>query len=362
MKEKNPGRIDITHTTLSVLFIAILIASSFWVMRPFLMSLIWASVIVVATWPVFERLEARLGGRRGLAVAAMAVMILLIILVPITFAVVTILGNVDNISAQVHSLSTLSLSAPPDWISKIPVAGSKIAGRWREFAALSTEERTAVVLPYARTAMHWFMAQAGSVGMTIVQFLLTVIIAMILYANGTVVREGILSFARRLAGRRGEDVAILAAKAVRGVVLGVVVTAFIQAAIGGAGLFIAGIPAAGLLTAVIVLLCLAQVGPFLVMVPAVIWLYWSGQPVKGTVLLVFLVVAGTIDNFVRPFLIRKGADLPLLLIFAGVIGGLIAFGIIGLFIGPVMLAVTYTLLKEWVAGETLDEGDRSTAE
>jgi len=119
---------------------------------------------------------------------------------------------------------------------------------------------------------------------------------------------------------------------------------------------VTGIPAAGLLTAVIVLLCLAQVGPFLVMVPAVIWLYWSGQPVRGTVLLVFLVVAGTIDNFVRPFLIRKGADLPLLLIFAGVIGGLIAFGIIGLFIGPVMLAVTYTLLKEWVADGPVEHG------
>ncbi|NTW59666.1 MAG: AI-2E family transporter YdiK [Nitrospirae bacterium] len=361
MKERNLGPLDITHTTLSVLFIAILIASTFWVMRPFLMSLIWASVIVVATWPAFEGFERRLGGRRGLAVAAMAVLILLVILVPITFAVATILGNVDNISAHVSSLSSLSLSAPPDWISSIPVAGARIAGRWREFAALSTEERTTVMLPYARTAMQWFMAQAGSIGMTIVQFLLTVIISMILYAKGTVVREGVLNFARRLAGRRGEEAAILAGKAVRGVVLGVVVTALIQAAIGGVGLFVAGVPAAGLLTAVIVLFCLAQVGPFLVMIPAVIWLYWSGQPGRGTVLLVFLIVAGTIDNFVRPFLIRKGADLPLLLIFAGVIGGLIAFGIIGLFIGPVMLAVTYTLLKEWVAGDTLDEGGRSAA-
>ena len=362
MKEKNPGPLDITHTTLSVLFIAILTVSSFWVMRPFLLSLIWASVIVVATWPAFEGLQRRLGGRRGLAVATMAVLILLIILVPITYAIVTILGNVDNISAQVRTLSTLSLAAPPDWVSSIPVVGDKLAGSWRESAALSAEERTAIVLPYARTAIQWFMAQAGSIGMTLVQFLLTVIIAMILYANGTVVREGVLNFARRLAGRQGEDAAILAGKAVRGVVLGVVVTALIQAAVGGIGLFVTGIPAAGLLTAVIVLLCLAQVGPFLVMVPAVIWLYWSGQPVRGTVLLVFLVVAGTIDNFLRPFLIRKGADLPLLLIFAGVIGGLIAFGIIGLFIGPVMLAVTYTLLKDWVSGDTPEERAGSDAQ
>ena len=362
MNEKNIRSLDLTHTVLSVLFIGILIVSSFWVMRPFLMALIWASVIVVATWPVFEKLRKRLGGKRGLAVTLMAVTILLVILIPVTLAIITILGNIDNISAQVHKLSTQSLSAPPEWVSRIPIAGGRIAGRWRELAALSPEARTAVVAPYVRTSLEWFMDQAGSVGMTIVQFLLTVLIAMILYANGTVVRQGILNFARRLAGKQGEEVAVLAGKAVRGVVLGVVVTALIQAAIGGLGLFVTGVPAAGLLTAVIVMLCLAQIGPFLVMVPAVVWLYWSGQAGMGTVLIVFLVVAGTIDNFVRPFLIRKGADLPLLLIFAGVIGGLIAFGIIGLFIGPVVLAVTYTLLKEWVADNALEDGEGSTVE
>jgi predicted PurR-regulated permease PerM len=133
------------------------------------------------------------------------------------------------------------------------------------------------------------------------------------------------------------------------------VTALIQAAVSGVGLFVTGVPAAGLLTAVAFMLCLAQIGPVLVLVPAIIWLYWSGQPVWGTVLIVISVVALTLDNFIRPFLIKKGADLPLVLIFSGVIGGLIAFGIIGLFIGPVVLAVTYTLLKSWVSGNTQED-------
>jgi predicted PurR-regulated permease PerM len=218
MKEQRSAPFDITHTTLSVLFIGILIASSFWVMMPFMTSLVWASVIVVATWPVFEKLEMRLGGKRGLAVAAMAVLILLMILIPITLAIVTILGNAENISAQVRSLSTLSLSAPPEWVRGIPVAGGRIAVRWQELAALSPEERTATIAPYVRNALEWFMTQAGSIGMTMVQFLLTVLIAMILYANGTIVRKGILNFARRMAGRQGEEVAVLAGKAVRGVV------------------------------------------------------------------------------------------------------------------------------------------------
>lgn len=355
MTDTNPQARDLTHTVLSVLFIGALIASSFWVMRPFLMPLVWAAVIVVATWPVFERLQKRLGGRRGPAVAVMALAILMVIIVPIAFAVVTIIGNFSDMSAQVKKVSTLSLSAPPAWVSGIPLLGEKLAGRWQEFAALDADARTAALVPYAKTAGQWVMKKAGSIGMTLLTFLLTVIISTILYANGTTVRAGILAFARRLAGRRGEDAAILAGQSVRGVVMGVVLTALIQAALAGIGLFVAGVPAAGLLTAVALMLCLAQLGPFLVMLPAVAWLYYSGHPAMGTVLLVITIVAGTIDNFVRPFLIKKGADLPILLIFSGVIGGLLAFGIIGLFIGPVALAVTYTLLKQWVVGDPPQE-------
>jgi len=348
MKTKVTVTRDITHTVLAVLSIGILIAATFWTLRPFLISIIWAALIVIATWPVLERLEARFAKKRGIAVALMMLVLLLMILIPITLAVITIVDNADTIAAQARSVTTFSLSSPPDWIERIPLAGKKLAARWNAFAALNPEERSARVIPYVQNAFTWFAEQAGNIGMTMLHFFLTVIIAAILYAKGEVVREGVLNFARRLAGKQGEEAAILAGKAVRGVVLGVVLTALIQASVGGFGLLITGVPAAGLLTAVMFMLCLAQIGPFLVLLPAVIWLYWSGQPVWGTVLIVVSVVAGTLDNVVRPILIKKGADLPLLLIFAGVIGGLIAFGIVGLFIGPVVLAVTYTLLKEWV--------------
>jgi len=278
------------------------------------------------------------------------------VLAPLLLAVLTIARNAENISAQIRSFNAVSLVSPPGWLNGIPLVGKKISDRWTAFAALSPEERSAKVSPYAQKALWWFVARAGGTGVTIVNFLLTMALAIILYAKGEVCRVGLLRFARRLAGVRGEEVAVLAAKAVRSVVLGVVVTALTQAAIGGIGLFIAGVPAAGLLTAVMFILCLAQLGPLLVLAPSVVWLYWSGQPVWGTVLLVFSLVAGTIDNFLKPFLIKKGADLPLLLILSGVIGGLIAFGVIGLFIAPVILAVSYTLLKAWVSqdGSVID--------
>ena len=137
--------------------------------------------------------------------------------------------------------------------------------------------------------------------------------------------------------------------AIRSVALGVVVTAVAQTAVSGLGLLVVGMPFAGLLTAAIFILCLIQVGPGLVLVPVVVWMYYSGDAVWATVMLVFTIVAGTMDQFIRPVLIRRGADLPILLILAGVIGGLIAFGVLGIFIGPTVLAIAYTLLNAWMA-------------
>jgi predicted PurR-regulated permease PerM len=236
-------------------------------------------------------------------------------------------------------------------VSGIPLAGRRLALAWQQLADAGREGLSARLAPYAAEAAGWFVRQAGSVGRVIVEVLLTVVISAILYSTGESAALAVRRFARRLAGPQGDDVAVLAARAVRGVALGVVVTALAQSLLAGIGLAVAGVPAVSVLTAVIFMLCIAQLGPLLVLLPVVVWLYWSDQALWGTLLLVWTVLVGTMDNFVRPVLIRKGADLPLLLIFAGVIGGLIAFGVIGLFIGPVVLAVTYTLLGAWVNAE-----------
>lgn len=351
MKEQMPNRQDITHTMLSVLFISLLVGLSFWILRPFLVSIIWGIVIVIATWPVLDALQKWPGMGRGLAVTLMTVALLLVFLVPLMFAIVTIARNSQNISTSLKSFETFSIPKPPEWLNDFPIAGKKITERWTAFSKLGPEQRSAAVAPYAQRAMRRFVAAAGSTGVTLINFLLTVVFSTVLFAKGEIFREGLLRFSRRLAGRRGEEVVVLAAKAVRGVVLGVLLTAITQAIVGSIGLLITGVPAAALLTAVMFILCLAQLGPLLVLIPAIVWLYASGQAGMGTVLIVFSVVAGTIDNVLRPFLIRRGANLPLLLIIVGVIGGIIAFGVIGLFVGPVILAVTYTLAKAWVSEE-----------
>jgi len=341
---------DVTRTTLQVLSIGILICAVAWIIRPFLISIIWAGIIVVTTWPILLALQARLQNKRWLATAIMTAALLLIVIIPVLLAISAIIKGGNDAYVWVKSLSTFTVPPPPEWLRDIPLAGPRLADFWSQLVQKGPEELFTHLAPYAQQTLSWFVTKAGSVGMVVLQFFLTVIVAAILYAKGEATSAGIDSFACRLAGQQGVAVMHLAGKAIRGVALGVVVTAIVQAAVGGIGLVIAGVAAAALLTGVMFILCLAQIGPALVLIPALIWVYWKDGALWGTILLVFAVLALTLDNFVRPVLIKKGADLPLVMIFAGVIGGLIAFGIIGLFIGPVVLAVAHTLLKAWVSG------------
>ena len=172
--------------------------------------------------------------------------------------------------------------------------------------------------------------------------------------TGETAARGVLRFGRRLAGARGDHVVRLAGQAIRGVALGVVVTAVVQSVLGGIGLAIAGVPFAAVLTAVMFMLALAQIGPAPVLLGALVWLWWQDSTGWFIAMLIWSIAVGSLDNVLRPILIKRGADLPLLLIFAGVIGGLFGFGLLGLFVGPVLLAVAYTLLDAWVAEEASD--------
>jgi predicted PurR-regulated permease PerM len=339
---------DLTRTTLGVLFIGGLIVASFWVLRPFLPAVIWATMIVVATWPLMIRVQSALWGRRGLAVAVMSVALLLGLLIPLALALTTIVAHSQQIASAVQWLIAWSVPSPPHWLEGLPVLGPRLAERWKEVAAIPPAELAERLAPYTKFVIAWFVGTAGTIGMVLVQFLLVVLIAAFLYVSGERAAEGVCRFARRLAGPRGEHSAFLAARAIRGVALGIIVTALVQACLAGIGLLVTGVPFAAVLTALVFALCIAQLGPLPVLVGAVVWTYWSGSTGWAIALLLWTILVVSIDNVLRPVLIRKGADLPLWLVFSGVVGGLLAFGIVGLFVGPVVLAVSYSLLADWV--------------
>jgi predicted PurR-regulated permease PerM len=345
---------ELARVTFGVLFLVALLGTALWVVRPFIGPAIWATMVVVASWPLMLHTQRRLFNRRGLAVAVMTLLLLLLFVVPLALAIVTIVGNADRLIDWAKMAADLHLPpAPPAWLVDLPMVGAVLERGWQQASVLGLHDLLPKLSPYAGDVTRWFVAQVGSVGFLLLQFLMTVVIAAVMYASGEEAADLVRRFARRLGGERGAGVVDLAGGAIRGVALGVGGTAIVQAVISGLGLLIAGVPVAGLLTALTFMLCIAQIGPVLVLVPATVWAFWADHTAGGILLIVVTLAVTTLDNVLRPLLIRMGADLPLLLIFAGVIGGLLAFGLVGIFIGPVVLAVAYTLLEAWMAdGET----------
>ena len=339
----------IARTVFSVLVLCALMFGAAWIMIPFAAAIIWATTIVVATWPVLLSLQKRFNGSRAWATTVMTIILLSVFFVPFIAAIWTIVGSADEITLKMKTLLVMQVPPPPAWVGNLPLVGAKAAAAWQNFAGDGAKDLAGLLAPYANTIIKWTVAKMGGIGAALAQFLLTAIVAAVFYSNGEVAAAKVRMFGRKLAGERGDNVIRLAGQAIRGIALGVVVTAVGQAVLTGIGLAIAGIPFAALLAVVAFILCIAQIGPLLVLVPAVIWLYSTGHAGWGTFLLVWTLTVGTADNFVRPMLIKKGADLPLLLIFTGVIGGLVSMGLIGIFVGPVVLAVAHTLMEGWLA-------------
>jgi len=348
-------RAELARTTLGVLFILALIVGALWVLLPFLAAFLWAVTIVIATWPLLLKLQGLFGGRRGPAVAVMTLALLAVLIVPITIGVSAVITWLEDVGAIANVLASIKVPAAPSWVAGLPVVGERAATGWNNLAAATPEQILAAVEPYARNVGAWFVHHAGTLAGLLVQFVITTILAAVLYAGGEQWADWVRRFARRLAGDvRGERIPILAGQSIRGVALGVVVTAVLQTVLGGLGIAVAGVPFASVLTAVMFVLCIAQLGPLIVLLLATAWVYSHSGPVAGSILLVWSLAVGLMDNFVRPVLIKRGADLPLLLIFTGVVGGLVSMGIIGIFVGPVVLAVTFTLLNDWMATRAPD--------
>jgi predicted PurR-regulated permease PerM len=289
------------------------------------------------------------GKRQWLATLIMTTLILLALILPFALAVSTLLDVTNRIPEIVADFTTRGLGPPPEWLANIPAVGAKLTARWQELAAGGRDALIEAAQPYAGAAATWAISITGGLGMVMVNIFLIIILVAILYSQGETAARGALAFGFRLGGERGMDTMRLAAQAVRSVALGVVVTALVQSVLAGLALWLCGIPQAPVLAAVVFMLGIAQLGPLPVMVPAIAWLYWTDHPGAATVLLILAIPIGALDNVLRPILIRRGVQLPMLLIIAGVIGGLIGFGVMGLFVGPVLLAATYTLAKSWVA-------------
>ncbi|MGK2960017.1 MAG: AI-2E family transporter YdiK [Candidatus Malihini olakiniferum] len=347
-------RFDLPQILFSLMFITIMIIACFWVVQPFVLGFAWASMVVIATWPLMLKMQKLLWGKRALVVTCMTLLLCLLFVMPISILVSIV---IDNTSVIVSWASRQEKLTPPrmEWLTAVPFAGDRLFSNWQSLLQSGGGDVFAKAQPYIGQTATWLLSQAAHLGRFLMHCGLMLIFSALLYYNGEAVAQGIRHFALRLGREHGDAAVIMAAQSIRAVALGVVVMAIVQSVLGGIGLVVSGIPYSILLTVVMFLFCLAQLGPFLVLIPAIIWLYWSEGTTWGSTLLVWSCLVGVLDNMIRPILIRMGADLPMPLILCGVIGGLLAFGMIGLFIGPVVLTVSYQLLSSWMKEIPLSE-------
>ncbi|ANN67316.1 AI-2E family transporter YdiK [Bordetella bronchialis] len=343
-------RTDIARIFFLIVVLSALLAGSLYIVRPFVPGFIWAGTIVVATWPLLLGLQRHLGNRRWLAVLVMMAGLVVVMALPLYHTITTLADRANDIIGAIRKLPTYALLPPPAWVHDIPLIGYRTATEWQKLSDAGPGGLLARIEPYLTTGARWALGHATVLGAFMIHMLVTLVFSGILYAHGEAAAGFVTRLSVRLAGPSGAVAIRLAGQAVRAVALGIVLTAVVQAALGGAGLWLAGVPAAGILTAIMLLLCVAQIGPLLPMAVGVIWLYRLDANIAATLLLLWSIFIGTMDNVLRPLLISRGVRLPLLLILCGVVGGLLAFGPVGLFIGPVILAVTQVMLRTWVDG------------
>ena len=349
MADATPEARDLARNLLVVLFILGLLAGCLWILRPFLTALISGATVAISTWPMLTGLQRKWGGRRGLAAAAMIGALTLAFLTPVYFGTAAAVQSVGTVSAWIHDLPNRTVPALPAWLANLPLAGPKLQSAWGELTAGGGEGIRARLSDNGTAILHWLLVRVGNLAGMLAQVLVALAITGLLYVRGDQLATHVLRFSRRLAGARGEEAARLAALATRGVALGVVVTPLIQSILAGIGMATAGVPHFGLIAIGVLVSCLAQAGPLPVLALPVIWLFARGTMVPAIGLLAWALVVHISGPVIRPMLIKRGVDLPLALILSGVIGGVAAFGVVGLFIGPVLLAVASALLERWMA-------------
>jgi predicted PurR-regulated permease PerM len=350
--------VDLARVVLAVAALVLLIGGSLYIVHPFVPALIWGSTIVVTTWPLMLRIERCLRGRRGLAVTVMLLLEIVVICIPTYAAVSTLADHATEIMNFVEALPHYALPSPPGWLTSVPLM-DHATDEWQKLSDAGPGGILAKVEPYAAVVAKWLLLQMGLVGSFAVHLILMLIVCGLLYAHGEGAVRLVSAMAMRVAPGNGANIVHLTGQSIRAIALGVVVTALVQASLGAAGIWLAGIPFAGVLSALMLVMCLVQLGPLLPMLGCVIWLFMHDARLAGSVLLVWSIGVSTLDNVLRPILIRRAVALPMVLILSGVLGGLIAIGAVGLFIGPVILAVTYHLLLAWIEqpNEPIPEGD-----
>jgi predicted PurR-regulated permease PerM len=333
----------------AIALIALLVVGCYVVLRPFLSAVMLALILSFSTWPLYRRLEQAVGGRKGLASLLMVLIVAAVLILPLVLVGASLADDTQTVIGMVQHLLTEGLPEPPAWVADLPLVGSSLYDHWQGMAGSGTR-LSEELAKYLTPLRDWGLHAAAKLGSGIVHLMLSVFIAFFFYRDSAALSGRLQGAVLRVDGQRGADLLRIAGNTIKSVIYGIMGTALAQGFLTGIGLLIAGVPGALLLGALTCVLSLIPFGSSLAWLVAAIWLLQHGEIGHAIFLVAWgLLVVGTVDNFLRPYFISKGSNLPFILVFLGGLGGVLAFGFLGIFIGPTLLAIAFRLFQEWSA-------------
>ncbi|MEM7435746.1 MAG: AI-2E family transporter [Myxococcota bacterium] len=335
--------------------LALLVYLCFLIVRPFLTTVAWGVIIAIATLTPFNALSRLLGGRPKIAGGLMIVLGLLLLILPTVALGASLVETAQNLSDDLEG-KTIAVPPPPASIEEWPLIGSKLYSLW---TAASENLETALerFTPQLKDFGVWLISSMGHLGVGLAMFVIAIVIAGVLLPNADRATKVARNVAVMVTGPRGAELVALAASSVRSVTRGILGVALIQSLLAGLGMLIAGVPAAGLWTLLVLLVAIVQLPTLIILAPVAVYVFSVSSTATSVMFAIWAVVVGLSDNFLKPLLMGRGTDAPMIVIFVGAIGGFVLEGIIGLFVGAVVLAVGYTLFTAW-----LKEAEREDAE
>jgi predicted PurR-regulated permease PerM len=338
---------------LRIVALGLLLYACVLLLLPFVSIIVWSVVLAVALYPVFKWISVRLGGRPRLSAVLVTLLGLVLVIGPATWLILGLIDSVRKVSAHLD-FAAITLPHPPASIKTWPVVGEQLYQFW-ELASTNVSSALSELAPYLKPVGSSLISFAGDAGAGFVKFLLAILVAGFMLPAAATLAEAARKVARRLA-MRGDELVELAAATIRNVSLGVVGISALQALLAGAGFIAAGIPASSLLTSAVLILGIIQIGPSIVLLPLVVWSWFAMELAMALLFTCYMVPVSLLDNVLRPLVMGRGLSTPMPVILLGVLGGTVAAGITGLFLGPIVLAVVWALLVPW-----LSEGQASDA-
>lgn len=343
---KNVNRIE---ALAGLVALALLALGCLVVLRPFVSAILWAAVLAYATWPLLLRLEGRMKGRRSLAAFIMTTLITIVMVLPFVAAGMTLAENAPRLQDLFRLLQGGLPAEAPAWVRHVPWIGPAVEHAWPGFVQ-NTDSISNALSSAGLKAGKWLLRHSLDFGRGILQLFLSVIIVFVFYRDGERLTARIAAGAQRIVGDASQHLLSVAGNTVRSVVYGIIGSALAQGIAATLGFWIAGVPSPFLLGLLTFLLAFIPAGPPFVWVPTTIWLFYEGHVGWGVFMAIWgLFAISGVDNLVRPYLISRGSKLPFVVVLLGALGGVLAFGFIGIFLGPVLLAVGYALAREFTA-------------